>query len=280
LDGVPAVARELANRAVLRTNPGDHGRNLLDRLEAAEYAVPPGPPLLLMGVDTELGRAIVAVGDPNHAMHTCVLVPGVNTTLDDMPGQINRANKLSDEAQRISGGEPVSVVAWLGYGAPGFDEGAADHHAAALGAPLLDRFVDGLHSSHDASVSAHTSVLGHSYGSTVVGEAAHDGNGLAVDDIITAGSPGMDVGSVKDLHVDPHHVWAGAADDDFVPNVLGRPGVHGDVPNDVKFGANQYHVDTSGHSGYWDPASESLRNQARIIAGAYDRVTLDHGQLP
>ncbi len=27
------------------------------------------------------------------------------------------------------------------------------------------------------------------------------------------------------------------------------------------------YVDTSGHSGYWDEGSESLRNTGRIVAG-------------
>ncbi|MEK8106543.1 alpha/beta hydrolase [Micromonospora sp. M12] len=33
-------------------------------------------------------------------------------------------------------------------------------------------------------------VVGHSYGSTVLGEAASTGNGLAADDLIAVGSPG------------------------------------------------------------------------------------------
>jgi pimeloyl-ACP methyl ester carboxylesterase len=54
----------------------------------------------------------------------------------------------------------------------------------------LDRFVDGLHATHRDG-STHVTAVGHSYGSVVVGHAAQQGDGLAVGDIATAGSPGM-----------------------------------------------------------------------------------------
>src|SRR5690606_25970187 len=52
---------------------------------------------------------------------------------------------------------------------------------------------------------------------------------------------------------------------------------HGPSPHYHDFGANRYVVDTSGHSDYWQPSSESLRNQARVIAGKYSWVGLEHG---
>jgi hypothetical protein len=101
---------------------------------------------------------------------------------------------------------------------------------------------------------------------------------LAVDDIIVAGSPGMRVDNAGQLNIDPRHVWAGRAADDLVP-VIG-PLSHDTAPHTEAFGANRFHVDTSGHTAYWRPDSESLRNQAHILVGQYDRVTLDHGRPP
>ncbi|MDT5037191.1 MAG: hypothetical protein QOE03_2376 [Micromonosporaceae bacterium] len=43
---------------------------------------------------------------------------------------------------------------------------------------------------------------------------------------------------------------------------------------------NVYHVDTRGHSGYWDDNSQSLKNQARVVVGFYDQVGLDYGEVP
>ncbi|GAB3984381.1 alpha/beta hydrolase [Plantactinospora veratri] len=172
------------------------------------------------------------------------------------------------------------MIAWLGYDAPGFDTSAMGAGHAEVGAPALDRVVDGLNTAHDPGPS-HTTVIGHSYGSVVVGEAASRGDGLAVHDTVTAGSPGMSVGTAEELQLDLRHVWAGGAANDPMTGRTGSiPGVHDNEPTDQDFGANRYQVDTSGHSGYWTPGSENLKNQGRIVLGLYDQVTLDHGQSP
>ena len=298
LDGLPATARDEANRLALRAHLGElemassdseqrrrdveRCRNLLAKLEAAEYG-PPSQRLLLLGLDTANdGRAVVAVGNPDTARHTTVIVPGVGTELDDMRGQIDRAEAVQAAADDLTYGTTgdVAVVAWLGYDAPGADGSAIGHGHAEAGAPLLDGFINGLNAAHDDGPS-HLSVIGHSYGSTVVGEAASTGDGLAVSDIITAGSPGMHVDTAEELQLDPRHVWAGHADGDPISGVLGSiPFIHDNEPSDADFGANRYRVDTSGHSDYWKRDTVSLRNQAAIVVGQYDVVSLDHGSAP
>ncbi|GAB3808645.1 hypothetical protein GCM10027605_41590 [Micromonospora zhanjiangensis] len=298
LDGLPAVDRDEANRLALHARLGelemastwspagvrDTARlsTLLATLDAARFG-PPDQQLLLLGLDNKGdGRAVVAVGDPDTARHTAVMVPGVGTTLDGMRGQIDRAVELH-RAARSQGGPTaggISVIAWLGYDTPGLDGSAVSDRLSKEGAVRLDAFTDGLRAAHTAG-PVHTTVVGHSYGSTVVGEAASHGDGLAVDDIVTAGSPGMHVNDARDLHLDPRHVWAGAAADDPISGSLGSaPGIHGREPSDESFGANRYHVDTSGHSGYWTPGSASLDNQARIVVGRYGDVGLDTGRAP
>jgi hypothetical protein len=44
------------------------------------------------------------------------------------------------------------------------------------------------------------------------------------------------------------------------------------IPSDESFGAHRMNVDTSGHSGYWDEDSLSLKNQASVVVGDYDSV--------
>jgi hypothetical protein len=152
-----------------------------------------------------------------------------------------------------------------------------------------------LRATHDGDL--HLTAMGHSYGSTVVAEAALTGR-LPVDDIVTAGSPGMHTDNASHLMRDPHHVWAGSASNDPVSqtsnvakwtNLIPFAGPliseayddgHGPSPHYDGFGANRYHVDTSGHSDYWRADSVSLRNQAAIVVGDYDLVSLDHGQAP
>jgi hypothetical protein len=299
LDGLPATARDQANRLALRAHLGEltmasawseHGErdkvrleNLLNKLETAEYGGPPAQQLLLLGLDNAGdGKAIVAVGNPDTARHTAVVVPGVGTELDGMRGQIDRARAIQIQANRLTPveGNDVAVIAWLGYDTPGPDGSAIGYSHAQEAAPRLDQFINGLDIAH-VSGPSHLSVLGHSYGSTVVGEAASQGDGLTVGDIITAGSPGMHVNTAAELQIDPRHVWAGAGDEDDISGDLGSiPGIHDNEPSDPDFGANQYHVDTHGHSDYWQEGSLSLQNQAAIVVGRYNLVVLDHGSGP
>ncbi len=296
LDGLPATDRDQANRLALRERIGELAnknpyllsdfekrdlarlRALQARLESGGYAG--GRGLYLLGFDPHGdGKAIVAVGNPDTAAHTAVYVPGTATALDDMPGQINRAERLarrSDDLTPSRRGD-VAVVAWLGYDTPEDLARATQEGRAQDGAAALDRFVDGLRVAQGPE-HRHITALGHSYGSTLVGETASR-HGLAVDDIVTAGSPGMRVDHASDLGIDPRHVWAGAAEDDPISGWAGNF-VHGQEPSDPDFGANRFHVDTHGHSGYWDPDSQSITNQARIIVGRYDEVSLDHGKAP
>jgi hypothetical protein len=55
---------------------------------------------------------------------------------------------------------------------------------------------------------------------------------------------------------------------------------HGVGPQPPAFGGNAYHVDTQGHRGYWTDHSQSTLNQASIIVGQYEAVTLDYGKVP
>jgi hypothetical protein len=168
---------------------------------------------------------------------------------------------------------------WLGYDAPELLT-VLGSGRSEQGGVALNRFVDGLRATHDRGPS-HVTAIGHSYGSTVVAEAALRGDGLAVDDIVTAGSPGMHTDRAEDLQIDPRHVWAGHAKGDPVSGWGGSIwGVHDNEPSDKDFGANRYVVDTEGHSDYWRPGSESLLNQAHIVVGQYDKVTLEHGSAP
>jgi Alpha/beta hydrolase len=73
-----------------------------------------GRRLYLLSIDQQGdGKAIVAVGSPDTARHTAVLVPGVGTDLDHMGGQIDRATRISAAADTLHQGD-VAVVTWLG----------------------------------------------------------------------------------------------------------------------------------------------------------------------
>ena len=123
--------------------------------------------------------------------------------------------------------------------------------------------------------------MGHSYGSTLVGEAAKgDGRAPIADDIIAVGSPGLQVSRANELGIEADHVWGMGSPfvKDQVPTMGKLMGLGEDstVPTDPDFGGNVMHSDSPGHSGYWEGNSVSLQNQAAVISGRYDEVDLDH----
>ncbi|MET8147822.1 alpha/beta hydrolase [Actinoplanes sp. NPDC049668] len=291
-----AVSNELANlRQIVSGIDAQQGR--LGQIDAALTKL--GDKGLLLGVDPiGDGKAVIAVGNPDTARHTAVWVPGLGTTLDSTHSNVNRVINLQQAADAMTpeAAGDVSTVMWLGYDAPELDASVALEERSRQGSTPLSQFVGGLRATHDPG-DYHLTAMGHSYGSTVVGEAALSGR-LQADDIVTAGSPGTHADNAGQLMADPRHVWSGSAADDPVskPEVVGNwvTGVpiigpfiaegyadgHGISPHEPEFGANQYVVDTAGHSAYWTPGSQSLQNQAAVIVGRYSLAGLEHGQAP
>ncbi|MQY16192.1 hypothetical protein SRB5_63880 [Streptomyces sp. RB5] len=244
------------------------------------------------------GRAIVATGNPDTARHTAVYVPGTGTDLSKIGGDMNRMNELWYKSSELSDG-PVSTITWLGYDAPDnmFKDAPFSHYADDA-ASAHSSFLHGLNAAHDPSVDSHTTVIGHSYGSTVVGSTARQYD-LPVDDVIFAGSPGVQVGSASDIGAS-HGVYNMELPGDIVPDV-GQFG-HGDfqgpveirrgnwglpvidfrapgfiTPSDSEFGATQLATDDvpadmDNHSRYWKKDSGSLANQAAVVTGNYDKA--------
>ena len=239
------------------------------------------PRAYLLGFSAEGdGRAIVANGNPDTADHQAVYVPGTTSELSNIDGNINRMVNVWRVADSKAGGQSVSTITWLGYDAPDDVKWDAPFsHYAYDGAPAFNKFLDGLEVSHSGDTPPHRTVIGHSYGTTLIGAAAEKGT-LNADDVVFAGSPGVRVSGADEMDVPKGHVWNEEADGDVVPSV-GRYGHGGDgfiIPSDPDFGANQMTTDTEGHSGYWDEnshgPSQSLLNQALVVVGKGDNVEL------
>ncbi len=134
---------------------------------------------------------MVALGNPDRATDVLTYVPGMTAGLDDATGELGRAERVLARGAELAPETQTSAVLWLGYDAPDFlHEAAWDGQARAAG-EALHRFQDGLRATHDGPPARQT-VLGHSYGSLVVGTAARD-HGLAADALVFVGSPGVGV---------------------------------------------------------------------------------------
>jgi len=283
LDGVPADVRDRANRLAFAQEWRAAGTGKRARLTALHQRLgsdEPARAYLLGFHGGGDGRAVIAIGNPDHAQHVLTYVPGTGSALGRL-GQdcmLPAADRLAAHA-----GSGTAVVLWLGYDAPDNPAVAGSERYAERAGAALDRFQDGLRSTHDGE-RAHQTVLGHSYGSTVVGYTARD-RGLDADDAIFVGSPGVGVAHASELGLPAGHVWAStAAHDPIRLTVAGRtladvfrlPGREdglwfGADPSGTKFGANTFAGapgdplrPVAAHVGYFDETNPALDAIVRI----------------
>jgi hypothetical protein len=219
------------------------------------------------------GVAAMVIGNLATATRVAILVPGSDTTLatffsrgSSSPG--GGAEALAAQAHRLDPRERLAIIAWLGYPAPAMlSPGVMTSGDASQGAQALRPLVTAL-AGHGDQVA----LLCHSYGSVVCGLAAAH---LPVTDIAVFGSPGMDASSVASLDTGAR-VWAGREADDaikYVPHLRLFGLGFGADPMSPGFGARIFATGDSGHSGYLDPGSVSLRNLTYIALGDPAAVT-------
>lgn len=225
------------------------------------------------------GRVVEVLGDLDAADHVAILVPGnahdLGTYATYDGGASPRANGHTlwhalRQAQAQAEDESevrAAVLVWLGYACPRGVVAGLRPTAARAGAEDLRALTTWLPSS------AHITLIGHSYGAVVCAAAVPAGR---VDDLVALASPGFGAVHPATLTRDTR-LWAARARRDwvrFVPPVrLGGFG-HGRHPTSRRVPATLFATDgASGHSSYYMPGSESLRNIVRIVLGRHDEVT-------
>ncbi|MGA5408174.1 alpha/beta hydrolase [Streptomyces lavendulocolor] len=225
LDGIPAAARDEANRNhlpvlidELARRHDDDSRTKLEALRMIQDRLrePSVPPMYLLGIGDEgNGRAIISYGNPDTSRNVSAYVPGLGTKLDGefVEDTMKRAEDTAIGARRL---DPSSAsIIWLGYDAPQHLD-VATAADAENGAPAYNRFMAGLEATN-SNTDSHLTAIGHSYGSFTVGTAAKQSDGIpGVDDVILLGSPGVGVDRAEDLGVAKEHVFVGSADNDLV----------------------------------------------------------------
>ncbi len=266
------AARYKANRRAMNQALGTAERiKDGDRASALNGLLAPGREFLSFDPRGP-GQAVEVVGDLAHARRVAILVPGADTTLSTFDHRGERpfatpgggARALMDQARRTDPSSGLAVIAWLGYQPPATTSaGVMTDLRADSGATRLRRLVQGVHGLNPV---ARTTLLCHSYGSVVCGEAVH---GLPVDDVAAFGSPGMSVARAAGLGTHAR-VWAARGSSDwmqFVPHVRVFGLGFGTDPVSSGFGARVFGAGSAGHSDYLRPGSVSLRNLAFIALG-------------
>jgi hypothetical protein len=261
------------------------------------------------------GRAAIATGDPDRATHTAVVVPGTGSSVAAgwlrnrdsirLSAEIRRATGFSGAGSTGSGPTGsgpagISVVAWMGYDAPDSmaDPRVARPGMARAGAALLAADVNALKVT--GAKASHVTVIGHSYGSTAVADAAA-GYGMAADDVVLIGSPGTDLArTAADFRLpDTGRVYVGAASTDPVTFLAG---LTGDSPATIPadglglgadpavdgFGATRFKAEVANpdldlwqdHVRYFDLGSESLYSMAEVASGEGHSLEADGMTAP
>ncbi|MEU0048311.1 alpha/beta hydrolase [Streptomyces sp. NPDC006309] len=289
MNGAPVPLRYRANRVALKQARAVERKRMHDsRLSSAgqqdagrrmqRYTSLLSPGRHILAFDPEgSGRVAEVFGDLDRAQRVSVVVPGVDTdlltfqrTYRRYTAPVGMAKALYTAERTASPTTGTAVIAWADYTAPdGLGVDAATGLRAEEGAVRLNALLRALPGR------APVSMFCHSYGSVVCGVAAHGMPGR-VTDIAVAASPGMRVAAAGRLGTTAR-VWAMRDATDWVQDVpyleLGGLG-HGADPVSAGFGARVLSArDAQGHSGYFQPGTDSLRNLAEIGVGAYDGVT-------
>ncbi|OBB12797.1 hypothetical protein A5662_07685 [Mycobacteriaceae bacterium 1482268.1] len=344
LNGIPAAARDAINQQVLAddlgritttltqhgvsaeqvlADPGFYGlsaadvtryNNALKVQEGLNHQRGPEPdpsrqrPVMLWKyeplADRGQGRAAIAIGNPDYADNTSVIVPGTGSSVKGgwLSDGHNDAMNLWDQAQLADPTHTHAVISWMGYDAPdGFsDTRVANPDLARSGGDLLAADVNGLWVTHQ-DPNQHVTVIGHSYGSTTVADA-FAASGMHANDAVLLGCPGTDLAkSAADFHLDGGQVYVGSASTDPVSYIgtapeylhdylnrkLGYPvglnaglGIDpaGDQFGSIRFDAEvagRDGLDTNDHSHYYDAGSESLYSMTHIVTGNGDGLAAE-----
>lgn len=304
-DDAAARAKFLPDLQQIRNQLHENG----DRFLAND----PNRKLLLL--DTQTGdnaHAAISLGNPDTATNVSTYVPGTGSEPSKMAEDMIRCQRMQSLSQ-ANGSVDTAVIAWFGYDSPPTavnigqqllpwvdNDDASNIRYADAAAPALDRFQSGLRVTHDGAPSYNT-VVGHSYGTTVVGDAAAHGRVLDADAVVLVASPGATVDHVSELHLTgvpqdqvAERVFATKAEHDPVPLAAHRDniligedlgfsgGPFGEDPTESDFGARVFVSDpgsstpivgynTDAHSQYWDYSNgepcTSLENLGKLLAG-------------
>jgi len=267
--------RAASNMAALRMDrttamaEGDTARvTLLDTLSSC------GADILVYR--PQLQHYVLLFGDIEKAAHVAIMIPGVGDGSDLCNGWIPGAMNVYDASP------DTAVILWKGYDNPPDLVAAAEDSIVCdedliIAASELTAFIDSLALHPEQSLT----VVAHSFGSVVLGAALAD-CGLEVTDVVVAGSPGMTVDELRELHLSQSHFFSEQAPGDAVAEL----GIFGSVPSAPTFGGTRMatnapdHPLVSEHSEYFEADSEALENIADVVTGHYEDVEVQRPGFP
>lgn len=182
-------------------------------------------------------RAAVAIGNLDTATHASFYTPGMNSTvenggMDSYVKEMQETKKWTD--QMLPGAHPkTAFVVNMDYEPPKLNPGetldAAGTGRAQDGGKRLASELDGFDASRVDNPPQHTTVIGHSYGSTTTGFALADTH-AKVDNALLEGSPGTGA-PVEKMHVPEHEIYNLKNHSDPIAGPIASTGALGPNPS-------------------------------------------------
>ncbi|GAA2269197.1 hypothetical protein GCM10009853_023360 [Glycomyces scopariae] len=232
----------------------------------------------LLGFGTEgSGQAIVSIGNPDTADNVNAYVPGTGGSLEASSGGLmDRTEIMAKDAHRWGvDGESTATVLWMGYDAPDnafpgqagvwTDIEAAHGNYAEDAAEALESFTQGIRATSESPLEpANLTLTGHSYGTTVIGEAAAS-EGVDADNLLFIASPGVTVETADALGVSDVHASRNDVD------IIQHTPFHGMDPVKDEFGATVIESQADdgsashNHSTYWDEINMEGRKDMTYV---------------
>ncbi|WP_157518195.1 alpha/beta hydrolase [Herbidospora mongoliensis] len=283
--GVPFELRYAANRQLVRQARAEALR-VGDKGAVDRYTRLLNPDRQLLLFDPRaLGKIAEVKGNLATAKNVSIFVPGTGNHLANyLGGSGETLEAIHKAAAGLSAG--TATILWMGSPLPQGLGGAMFDLWADRSAPKLRGFFDDLRLQPEVR----TTLIGHSYGSTVTGHAVKEG--LHPDNLIAVASPGWGVTSASELNAPETKLFAMRHTGDLIklaPPAEQAIGFFIPVPDTIAgHGADPvfmpgverlssgseavpfYDIDSDAHSDYFGGSEAGRRaamNMAKVIAG-------------
>ena len=226
-------------------------------------------------------KVAISTGDVDRAKHVSTVIPGMdNVPSEDIKDHVENAELVREHSIKNANCQPseVATIAWM-YDTPQGGQVMSSKYATKA-SHEIGSALEGLHASRQVSGAgrAHTSLLGHSYGSTTAGKVAKMIRKGVLDDLVMYGSPGAGAHDAREYNLDHGRAYvSGIKSDDAVKGkgtLNSKFGNNPMVMPGVKHLANNSERDRlffipwkmfDRHSEYLEEGTSSLEDISRVV---------------
>ena len=226
-------------------------------------------------------KVAISTGDVDRAKHVSTVIPGMdNVPSEDIKDHVRNAELVRKRAIKHAGCNPseVATIAWM-YDTPQGGQVMSSKYATKA-SHEIGSALEGMHASrHTNGIErAHTSLLGHSYGSTTAGKVAKMIRKGVLDDLVMYGSPGAGARDTREYNLDHGRPYvSGIKSDDAVK---GKGTLNSKFGNNPMFMPGVKHLANNSerdrlffipwkmfdrHSEYLEEGTSSLEDISRVV---------------